>query len=79
LGGREALVLVLRLEQNQKVDGALLAEISARNRSLADFKRVNGYVIWDRDFPRTASMKIKRQVLADEIGKFLERAAIVNL
>ena len=79
LGGRESLVLILRLEQNQKLESGLLQDISARNLRLPDFKRINGYVIWDRDFPRTASMKIKRQVLAEEIRTFLERAAIVNL
>jgi long-chain acyl-CoA synthetase len=79
LGTREALVLILRLEQNQKLDTALLEDISTRNRRLPDFKRVSGYLIWDRDFPRTASMKIKRQLLAEEIGKFFERAAIVSL
>ncbi|MFL6305788.1 MAG: AMP-binding protein [Candidatus Sulfotelmatobacter sp.] len=79
LGSREALVLILRLEQNQKVDSALLEDISTRNRHLPDFKRVSGHLVWDRDFPRTASMKIKRQLLAEEIGKFFERAAIVNL
>jgi len=79
LGSREALVLILRLEQNQKIDSALLEDISTRNRHLPDFKRVSGYLVWDRDFPRTASMKIKRQLLAEEIGKFFERAAIVNL
>ena len=78
LGSREALVLILRLEQNQKVDSALLQDISTRNRHLPDFKRVSGYLVWDRDFPRTASMKIKRQLLAEEIGKFFERAAIVS-
>ena len=79
LGTREALVLILRLEQNLKLDSALLEDISTRNRRLPDFKRVTGYLIWDRDFPRTASMKIKRQLLAEEIGKFFERAAIVSL
>jgi long-chain acyl-CoA synthetase len=78
LGG-ERLSLVLRLEQNQKFDDKLLEEISARNRRLPDFKRVGGYLIWDRDFPRTASMKIKRQVLAEEIGKSTERSAMVSL
>jgi Acyl-CoA synthetases (AMP-forming)/AMP-acid ligases II len=77
--GREALVLVLRLEQNQKFDSTLLEDISARNRNLPDFKRVSGYLIWDMDFPRTASMKIKRQVLAGQIAKILERAAVVQL
>ena len=28
-----------------------------------------GYVLWDKDFPRTASMKIKRTALAEEIAK----------
>ena len=79
--GRESLVLVLRLEQNQKFDSKLLEEISARNRRLPDFKRVGGYLIWEKDFPRTASMKIKRQVLAEDIGKSVERTSddgIVN-
>jgi acyl-coenzyme A synthetase/AMP-(fatty) acid ligase len=73
------LVLVLRLEQNQKIDGKLLEEISARNRRLPDFKRVGGYLLWEKDLPRTASMKIKRQALAEEIGKSVERKAIVGL
>jgi long-chain acyl-CoA synthetase len=77
--GREVLVLVLRLDQNQQLDSPLLEDISARNRRLPDFKRVGGYLVWDKDFPRTASMKIKRQVLAEEIAKSLDRKALVNL
>jgi long-chain acyl-CoA synthetase len=77
--GRESLVLLLRLEQNQTFDGKLLEDISTRNRRLPDFKRVGGYLVWDKDFPRTASMKIKRQVLAEEIGKSVERKAVVAL
>ncbi len=77
--GREGLVLVLRLEQNQTFDSALLEDISARNRRLPDFKRVSGYLVWEKDFPRTASMKIKRQVLAEEIGRKLERSTVVSL
>jgi acyl-coenzyme A synthetase/AMP-(fatty) acid ligase len=78
--GREMLVLVLRLDQNQDFDERLKNDIVARNRSLPDFKRVGGYVIWKEDFPRTASMKVKRTVLAEEIGKHLDRAtAVVEL
>jgi len=40
---------------------------------------VGGYLVWEQDFPRTASMKIKRQVLAEEIGKSVERGAVVGL
>jgi long-chain acyl-CoA synthetase len=76
---REELILALRLEQNQKLDGALLDDISARNRKLPDFKRVSGYLVWEKDFPRTASMKIKRQVLAEEIGKTAERSKVAQL
>src|SRR5271166_429178 len=77
--GREMLVMVLRLEQNQRLDSGLLQEVANRNRRLPDFKRVGGYLIWERDFPRTASMKIKRQGLAEEIGKTVERGAVVEL
>jgi long-chain acyl-CoA synthetase len=78
LGG-EQLVLVIRLEQNQVFDGKLLEELSARNRRLPDFKRVSGYLIWEKDFPRTASMKIKRQLLAEDIGKTIARTAVVQI
>jgi long-chain acyl-CoA synthetase len=77
--GHEALVIVLRLEQNQRFDSKLLEEIATRNRRLPDFKRVGGYLIWSGDFPRTASMKLKRQLLAEEIGKTAERNALVTL
>jgi len=77
--GSESLLLALRLEQNQRLDSKLLEEVAARNRRLPDFKRVGGYVIWDRDFPRTASMKIKRQELAEDLGKSLPRSAMVGL
>ncbi|HKF01808.1 MAG TPA: AMP-binding protein [Candidatus Sulfotelmatobacter sp.] len=77
--GKEGLVLIIRLDQNQKFGNSLLEEIAARNRKLPDFKRVGGYLVWEKDFPRTASMKIKRQVLAEEMGKTLQRNAVVSL
>jgi hypothetical protein len=46
---------------------------------LADYKRVGGYLIWEKDFPRTASMKIKRGELGEEIGKRAERTAIAEI
>jgi long-chain acyl-CoA synthetase len=76
---KEGLVLVIRLEQNQKFESSLLDDISMRNRKLPDFKRVSGYLVWDKDFPRTASMKIKRQVLAEEIAKSVQKNAVVEL
>src|ERR1700693_3062059 len=56
--GREMLVLLLRLGQNQEFAEALKEGIVARNRCLPDFKRVGGYLLYSEDFPRTASMKI---------------------
>src|SRR5205809_7643219 len=67
--GRETLIVVLRLEAGHEFSESLQSEIIARNRQLPDFKRVGGYLLWDNDFPRTASMKIKRAILAEEIGK----------
>jgi|HubBroStandDraft_5_1064220.scaffolds.fasta_scaffold01197_5 long-chain acyl-CoA synthetase len=77
--GNEMLVLVVRLEQNQRFDDVLLADIVARNRRLADFKRVSAYLVWEKDFPRTASLKIKRGELAAEIGTGAARTAIVEI
>src|SRR6202049_370654 len=77
--GREMLVLLLRLEQNQEFSEALKEEIATRNRHLPDFKRIGGYLILSNDFPRTASMKIKREALAEEVRKKLDRAAVVEL
>jgi long-chain acyl-CoA synthetase len=76
--GQEMLVIVLRLEPNQHFDSKLLEEMSVRNRRLPDFKRVGAYLVWNKDFPRTASMKVKRQELADDIGKNVERKAAVT-
>jgi long-chain acyl-CoA synthetase len=77
LGG-EMLVVVVRLE-NQEFTDSLKNEIIERNRRLPDFKRVTGYVVWGKDFPHTASLKIKRNELAEEIRTSLERSAIKEL
>jgi len=75
----EQLVIVLHLELGQEATEALRAELAARNRRLPHFKRISGYVSWNEDFPRTASLKIKRAVLAEQIGRRLDRAAMVPL
>jgi len=78
--GRETLILVLRLDAGHEFSESLKSEIIARNRRLPDFKRVGGYLLWDNDFPRTASMKIKRAILAEEIGKNRDReSAVIEL
>src|SRR5262249_27374874 len=75
----EELVLVIRLEAGQEFSEDLKQEIDQRNRMLPHFKRLGGYELWERDFPRTASMKIKRETLAQEMSKALSRAAMVQL
>jgi long-chain acyl-CoA synthetase len=75
----EQLVLVLHPEGGKHLNSDLVAEISARNRKLLNYKRVSGYLAWDEDFPRTASLKIKRTNLSAQIREKLGRAAVVPL
>ena len=77
--GNEMLVLVVRLEQTQQFDDRLREEMVTQNRRLADFKRVGGYLVWQKDFPRTASLKIKRGELAAEIGAGAARSGVVEI
>ncbi len=77
--GQEMLVLVIHLEQGQELTDTLKEEMVSSNRRVPDFKRAGGFLVWERDFPRTASMKIKRTELAEEIRKTLGRGAVVTL
>jgi long-chain acyl-CoA synthetase len=77
--GKEILVLVLHPDLNQEVTRAVMDDIVERNRHLPDFKRVSGYLVWDKDFPRTASMKVKRNELAEQIRESRGRSAIKAL
>jgi long-chain acyl-CoA synthetase len=63
----ERLIGVVHPEAAGEAGTALRQELAARNRSLPDFKRLGGYVLWSEDFPRTASLKIKRAELAQQI------------
>ena len=75
----EQLVLVLHRVSGKPMDPDLVTEISLRNRKLLNYKRVSGYVVWDEDFPRTASLKIKRMELAAKLREKLARDAVVPL
>jgi long-chain acyl-CoA synthetase len=72
----EQLLLVLHLEQGQTLADELRRDISARNSRLLNYKRVHGIVLFNEDFPRTASLKIKRNILADRLAQ-LDRASAV--
>ncbi len=69
----EKLIVVLRLNEGQEFTDELLQDLVKRNSRLLNFKRISGHVIWDKDFPRTASMKIKRFALAEEIRARFDR------
>jgi long-chain acyl-CoA synthetase len=75
----EKLVLVIHPEAGAGVTHDLVAEIAERNRRLLNYKRISGYLVWDRGFPLTASLKIKRGELAEQIRGALERSAMVAL
>jgi long-chain acyl-CoA synthetase len=75
----EQLVLVARVDDASKGISELRSEIAERNRRLPDFKRISGYLAWTGDFPRTASMKVKREALAEEIRAETERSAMILL
>ncbi|MGA7062513.1 MAG: AMP-binding protein, partial [Candidatus Acidiferrales bacterium] len=75
----EQLVLVLHPDAGQKIDESAVASIAERNRRLLNYKRISGYLIWESDFPRTASLKIKRNELAEQIRGQRDRSAVVPL
>ncbi len=72
----EQLVAVVRVKKEGS-RRALLDELRARNRRLPEFKRLAGYIPWSDEFPRTASQKVKRGHLADEL-RSRERTEVVQ-
>lgn len=75
----EKLVIVVHPEPGQSLKGNLITEIAERNRRLLNYKRISGTVAWECDFPLTASLKIKRGELAEQIRRQLDRSAVVAL
>jgi long-chain acyl-CoA synthetase len=75
----EQLVLVLHPESGQEITEALVKDIAERNRRLLNYKRISGFLRWDLDFPLTASLKIKRAGLAEQIRQKSDRSAVVPL
>src|SRR5882724_5054110 len=75
----EQLILVLHLENGQTYTDALRNDIIARNNRLLNYKRVHGVVLLEEDFPRTASLKIKRNLLAERLAQLDRTSAILPL
>ena len=69
----EQLVLAIHLENGQTYTEDLRREINALNLRLLNYKRIHGVVLLDEDFPLTATLKIKRNVLAERLAQ-LDRA-----
>jgi long-chain acyl-CoA synthetase len=75
----EKLVIAIHPEPGQPIDEKFVAALADRNRRLLNYKRVSAYFLWDADFPRTASLKIKRPDLAAQIRAKQERDSVVPL
>jgi hypothetical protein len=56
-----------------------MSKLREKNRGLPDFKRLSGVVWWPQEFPRTASMKVKRHELAAALRQEQDRGTIVPL
>ena len=75
----EQLLLVLHLDQGQTLSDELRRDISVRNSRLLNYKRVHGIVLFNEDFPRTASLKIKRNIMAERMAQLDRASAILPL
>jgi long-chain acyl-CoA synthetase len=75
----EQLIMILHPEPGQDMTDAIRGDVATRNQRLVPYKRVSGYLVWEKDFPRTASLKIKRGALAQEIRPEIQRDAVVAL
>jgi long-chain acyl-CoA synthetase len=75
----EQLVLVIHPERGGEIPEELVRQIESRNQHLLNYKRVGGYLTWEQDFPRTASLKIKRTELAAQIRDKLSRERVIPL
>lgn len=73
----ERLLLVVRDEGGLSEN--LLADLRRKNRSLPEHKRAWGVLPWGEEFPLTASMKLKRGVLAEQLRAGATEADIVPL
>jgi len=75
----EQLILALHLENGQSYSDAVRDDIIVRNNRLLNYKRVHGVVLLEEDFPRTASLKIKRNILAERLAQLDRTSAILPL
>jgi long-chain acyl-CoA synthetase len=77
--GNEQLILVLRLDSGQPYSEDLRKQIVACNNRLLNYKRIHGVMLFSEDFPRTASLKIKRNILAERLASLDRASAILHV
>jgi long-chain acyl-CoA synthetase len=75
----DKLVAVLRLSNGAATDSRTIDAFRQRNRQLPDYKRLGGYVRWDEAFPRTPSLKVKRDALAERLRGRLDAGGVADL
>ena len=75
----EQLVLVVHLDSGRIFTEELRKEIGVRNNRLINYKRVHGVVVYQEDFPLTASLKIIRVALAERLGKLNREQAVLAI
>jgi long-chain acyl-CoA synthetase len=73
----ELLFAVVRVKGGER--GAILTALAEKNRRLAEHKRVSAVLFVEETFPRTASMKVKRDVLAESIRADVSIDALVSI
>jgi long-chain acyl-CoA synthetase len=75
----EKLLLVVNPGPGQTFSDTLKNEIIARNNRLTNYKRAHGIVVHSEDFPLTASLKIVRPRLAEQLGKLDRDSVVVSI
>ncbi|MFN8008176.1 MAG: AMP-binding protein [Terriglobia bacterium] len=75
----EQLMIVIRLDPGQELTPAVIQDLQSRNQRLPDFKRISGLLLEEEDFPRTASLKIKRVLLAERIASKWKQSDVKSL
>ena len=73
----ETLTLVVRPREGQEPEN-LIEAVDVRNRKLAEYKRIANVLLWEEEFPRTASMKVKRLDLAAQVQEMDREALVVR-
>jgi long-chain acyl-CoA synthetase len=72
----ESLTLIVRPQESSFSSEKFQQELLQKNLQLVEFKRLSYFLVWHSPFPRTASLKIKRELLAKEISSSPQSALV---